>query len=32
VLFPGIALGITVLGFALLGDGLRVFFDPTHRR
>lgn len=32
VLFPGIALGITVLGFALLGDGLRVYLDPTQRR
>jgi peptide/nickel transport system permease protein len=31
-LFPGLFLGITVLGFALVGDGLRSFFDPTHRR
>jgi peptide/nickel transport system permease protein len=32
VLFPGIALGLTVLGFGLLGDGLRVYLDPTQRR
>lgn len=32
VFFPGIALGITVLGFALLGDGLRIYLDPTRRR
>lgn len=31
-LFPGIALGITVLGFALVGDGLRELLDPVKRR
>ena len=30
-IFPGIALGLTVLGFALVGDGLREFLDPTKR-
>ena len=32
VIFPGIALGISVLGFNLLGDGLRDALDPRHRR
>lgn len=31
-LFPGIALGLAVLGFALVGDGLQLFLDPTRRR
>ncbi len=31
VLFPGIAITITVLGFNLLGDGLRDVFDPRLR-
>lgn len=31
-IFPGIFLGLTVLGFALLGDGLRIYLDPTRRR
>ena len=30
--FPGIALGSCVLGFALLGDGLRIYLDPKQRR
>jgi len=30
--FPGLALGIIVLGYALVGDGLRLYFDPTRRR
>ncbi len=30
--FPGVALGIVVLGYALLGDGLRLYLDPTRRR
>lgn len=30
-LFPGLALGITVLGFALVGDGLRDYLDPKSR-
>ena len=28
-LFPGLALGLTALGFNLLGDGLRDFLDPA---
>ncbi len=31
-LFPGIALGITILGYALVGDGLREYLDPVRRR
>ena len=31
VIFPGIALGISVLGFNLLGDGLRDALDPRHQ-
>jgi len=30
--FPGLAIMIAVLGFNLLGDGLRDFFDPRIRR
>jgi peptide/nickel transport system permease protein len=30
--FPGAALGITILGYALLGDNLRIFMDPVNRR
>jgi peptide/nickel transport system permease protein len=29
--FPGLALGITVVGYALVGDGLRAYLDPTTR-
>ena len=29
--FPGLALALTVLGFNLLGDGLRDFLDPRLR-
>ena len=29
--FPGLALTLTVLGFNLLGDGLRDFLDPRMR-
>lgn len=29
--FPGLAISITVLGFNLLGDGLRDVLDPRHR-
>lgn len=33
VIFPGLAVMVTVLGFNLLGDGLRDAFDPqTHDR
>jgi peptide/nickel transport system permease protein len=31
ITFPGMALAITVLGFNLLGDGLRDFLDPRTR-
>jgi peptide/nickel transport system permease protein len=31
-LFPGLALGITILGYALVGDGLRDYLDPLRRR
>jgi peptide/nickel transport system permease protein len=31
-LFPGLALGTTILGYALVGDGLRYYLDPTRRR
>ena len=30
--FPGLALGLTVLGYALSGDGLRDYLDPIKRR
>lgn len=30
-LWPGAAIAVTVLGFNLLGDGLRDVFDPRHR-
>jgi peptide/nickel transport system permease protein len=30
--FPGLALAFTVLGFNLLGDGLRDWLDPRTRR
>ena len=29
ILFPGIAISLTVMGFNLLGDGLRDILDPT---
>ena len=29
--FPGMAIMLTVLGFNLLGDGLRDVLDPRHR-
>ncbi|GGK74758.1 ABC transporter permease [Mangrovihabitans endophyticus] len=32
VVFPGGALTLAVLAFNLLGDGLRDFLDPKHRR
>ncbi len=31
VLYPGLAIMLTVLGFSLLGDGLRDALDPTWR-
>jgi peptide/nickel transport system permease protein len=31
ILFPGIAIMLTVLGFNLLGDGLRDALDPYQR-
>jgi len=30
--FPGVAMAIAVLGFALVGDSLRLALDPTKRR
>jgi peptide/nickel transport system permease protein len=30
-LFPGLFIGLTVLGFSLLGEGLRLRLDPTLR-
>jgi peptide/nickel transport system permease protein len=30
--FPGIALAVVVLGYALVGDGLRLYLDPSRRR
>ena len=32
IIFPGIALSLTVLGFNLLGDGLRDALDPRLNR
>jgi peptide/nickel transport system permease protein len=32
VAFPGVAIMLTVLGFNLLGDGLRDVLDPRLRR
>lgn len=29
--FPGLALAVTVLGFNLMGDGLRDYLDPRLR-
>jgi peptide/nickel transport system permease protein len=31
VIFPGVAIMLTVLGFNLLGDGLRDALDPKLR-
>ncbi|AWR85555.1 ABC transporter permease [Meiothermus taiwanensis] len=31
VIFPGLAIGLAVLGFNLLGDGLRDYLDPRKR-
>ena len=31
-LFPGLALGLTILGYALVGDGFRYYLDPVNRR
>lgn len=31
-LFPGVALGLTIFGYALVGDGLKDFLDPTKKR
>ncbi len=31
VLFPGLAIMLTVLAFDLVGDGLRDFLDPRMR-
>lgn len=29
--FAGVALGVVVLGYALVGDGLKLYFDPSRR-
>ncbi|MBM3489997.1 MAG: ABC transporter permease [Alphaproteobacteria bacterium] len=31
-LFPGLVLGIVILGYALVGDGLKEFLDPVNKR
>jgi len=31
-LFPGIVLGITILGYSLFADNLRIYMDPVNRR
>jgi peptide/nickel transport system permease protein len=31
-LFPGVAIALTVLGFALIGDSLELLLDPVRRR
>jgi peptide/nickel transport system permease protein len=31
-LFPGVAVALTVLGFALIGDSLELMLDPVRRR
>jgi peptide/nickel transport system permease protein len=31
-LFPGIALGVTILGYSLTADYLRIYLDPLNRR
>ncbi len=32
MVFPGLAITITVLAFNLLGDGIRDAFDPKSRK
>jgi peptide/nickel transport system permease protein len=32
MIFPGLAIAITVLGFNLLGDGIREVLDPRQQR
>ena len=32
IIFPGLAIMITVLAFNLVGDGLRDAFDPQQRQ
>jgi len=31
-LLPGVALGLTILGYAMAGDGIQSYLDPLHRR
>lgn len=31
-LFPGLVLGVTILGYSLFGDNLRAYLDPLNRR
>ena len=32
IIYPGLAIMVTVLAFNLVGDGLRDAFDPQQRR
>ena len=32
MMYPGLAIAVTVLGFNLLGDGIRDVVDPKNRR
>jgi peptide/nickel transport system permease protein len=32
VMFPGLMIMVAVLGFNLLGDGLRDYFDPRNQQ
>jgi peptide/nickel transport system permease protein len=32
LLFPGLAIALTVLSFNFIGDGLREYLDPKQRR
>ncbi|MGH9914283.1 MAG: ABC transporter permease, partial [Pyrinomonadaceae bacterium] len=32
LIFPGIAIALTVLSFNFIGDGLREYLDPKQRR
>src|SRR5207253_11289646 len=32
LIFPGLAIALTVLAFNFIGDGLREYLDPKHRR
>jgi len=32
LIFPGLAIALTVLAFNFIGDGLREYLDPRQRR